>query len=293
MTDASLLPATSLPPATTLPPAAAPSQTPPASVLARKRGLREGLLPWVTTPLLLLVLVGGWHLYVRNSGISPFILPAPGDVWTEWRYLMVNPRGWNHTYWTLYATLAGFFWAIVIGVGLGVMIARIRWLELTLNPFIVATQVIPKVALVPLFVVWFGFGVTSKVIVAAVLAFFPILTNTVLGVKSIDEGHRDVMTSLNATRWQIFRRLELPSALPYIITGLEVGIVLAIIGAIVGEYLGGNLGLGRMLIERMNAFEMDEMFAILIHMSMLGFLLYFSIGVLRRLLIPWHGSVRH
>jgi NitT/TauT family transport system permease protein len=173
------------------------------------------------------------------------------------------------------------------------MIARIRWLELTLNPFIVATQVIPKVALVPLFVVWFGFGVTSKVIVAAVLAFFPILTNTVLGVKSIDEGHRDVMTSLNATRWQIFRRLELPSALPYIITGLEVGIVLAIIGAIVGEYLGGNLGLGRMLIERMNAFEMDEMFAILIHMSMLGFLLYFSIGVLRRLLIPWHGSVRH
>jgi NitT/TauT family transport system permease protein len=205
---------------------------------------------------------------------------------------MTNPRGWNHTYWTLYATLAGFGWAIIIGVGLGVAIARVRWLELTLNPFIVATQVIPKVALVPLFVVWFGFGVTSKVIVAAVLAFFPILTNTVLGVKSIDEGHRDVMTSLNATRWQIFRRLELPSALPYIITGLEVGIVLAIIGAIVGEYLGGNLGLGRMLIERMNAFEMDEMFAILIHMSMLGFLLYFSIGILRRLLIPWHGSAR-
>jgi NitT/TauT family transport system permease protein len=205
---------------------------------------------------------------------------------------MVNPRGWNHTYWTLYATLAGFFWAIVIGVGLGVMIARIRWLELTLNPFIVATQVIPKVALVPLFVVWFGFGVTSKVIVAAVLAFFPILTNTVLGVKSIDEGHRDVMTSLNATRWQIFRRLELPSALPYIITGLEVGIVLAIIGAIVGEYLGGSSGLGHLLIARLNAFETDQMFAVLIHMSLLGFTFYFLIGALRRRLIPWHASAR-
>jgi NitT/TauT family transport system permease protein len=100
------------------------------------------------------------------------------------------------------------------------------------------------------------------------------------------------MTSLNASRWQVFRRLELPSALPYILTGLEVGIVLAIIGAIVGEYLGGNQGLGRMLIERMNAFETDEMFAILIQMSLLGFLFYFSIGLLRKLLVPWHGSGR-
>jgi NitT/TauT family transport system permease protein len=173
-----------------------------------------------------------------------------------------------------------------------VLIARARWLELTLNPFIVATQVIPKVALVPLFVLWFGFGITSKVIVAAVLSFFPILTNTALGVKSIEEGHRDVMVSLNATRWQIFRRLELPSALPYIITGLEVGIVLAIIGAIVGEYLGGSSGLGHLLIARLNAFETDQMFAVLIHMSLLGFTFYFLIGALRRRLIPWHASAR-
>jgi NitT/TauT family transport system permease protein len=265
---------------------------PPPGTAKPRAARRERLLPWITTPLLLALMVGAWDLYVRASGISAFILPAPAAVFEEWRLLVVNPRAWNHTYWTLYATLVGFFWAIVVGVGLGVLIARIRWLELTLNPFIVATQVIPKVALVPLFIVWFGFGVTSKVIVAAVLAFFPILTNTVLGVKSIDEGHRDVMTSLNASRWQVFRRLELPSALPYILTGLEVGIVLAIIGAIVGEYLGGNQGLGRMLIERMNAFETDEMFAILIHMSMIGFLLYFSIGLLRRALIPWHASAK-
>ena len=159
-----------------------------------------------------------------------------------------------------------------------------------MNPFIVATQVIPKVALLPLFVVWFGFGITSKVIVAAVLAFFPILTNTVLGVKSIDTGHRDVMTSLCATRWQVFRRLELPSALPYILTGMEVGIVLAIIGAIVGEYLGGNAGLGFMLVSRMNAFETDALFAVILQMTLLGFVFYFGIGALRRLLIPWHAS---
>ncbi len=139
---------------------------------------------------------------LRHLEVHP---PRACDVWAEWRRAMVNPRLWNHTYWTLYATLTGFFWATLIGVTLGVLIARLRWLELTLNPFIIATQVIPKVALVPLFVVWFGFGVTSKVIVAAVLAFFPILTNTVLGVKSIEEGHKDVMMSLNATRWQVFR----------------------------------------------------------------------------------------
>jgi ABC-type nitrate/sulfonate/bicarbonate transport system permease component len=139
---------------------------------------------------------------------------------------------------------------------------------------------------------WIDDGTARRVIGACVLAFFPILTNTALGVKSIEEGHRDVMVSLNATRWQVFRRLELPSALPYIITGLEVGIVLAIIGAIVGEYLGGSSGLGHLLIARLNAFETDQMFAVLIHMSLLGFTFYFLIGALRRRLIPWHASAR-
>ncbi len=261
----------------------------PAS-LAKARFSHESTLPWITTPLLLLALVTTWHLYVDWSRISAFILPSPASVWTEWLNLLQSPRAWNHLWWTVYATLTGFFYALIIGVALGVMIARIRWLELTLNPFIVATQVIPKVALVPLFVVWFGFGITSKVIVAAVLAFFPILTNTVLGVKSIDEGHRDVMTSLNATRWQVFRRLELPSALPYILTGFEVGIVLAIIGAVVGEYLGGNQGLGHLLIQSMNGFETSQMFAVLIQMSLIGFAFYFAIGLLKRILIPWHAT---
>lgn len=251
---------------------------------------RRAWLPWVTTPTLLLLLVAIWHLYVASSGVSAFILPAPAAVGAAWMELLQSPRAWAHTGWTVYATLAGFAWAVVAGVGLGVLIGRLRWLEVTLNPFIVATQVVPKVALVPLFVVWFGFGITSKVIIAAVLAFFPVLTNTVLGVKSIDAGHRDVMISLNATRWQVFRRLELPSALPYILTGMEVGVVLAIIGAIVGEYLGGNNGLGALLIAKMNGYETDALFAVVLHMTLLGFVFYFAIGALRRLLIPWHQS---
>jgi NitT/TauT family transport system permease protein len=256
---------------------------------ARRRDLR-GYLPWITTPLLVVVLVAAWWIYVDFSKISPFILPSPASVYHAWLGLLTSKRPWLDVAMTVYATLFGFLWAVAVGVGLGVLIARVRWLEQTLNPFIVASQVLPKVALVPLFVVWFGFGVTSKVVIAATLAFFPIITNTVLGIKSIDGGHRDVMVSLNATRWQIFRRLELPSSLPFIISGMEVGIVLALIGAVVGEYVGGDVGLGHLLVARMNAFETDGLFAVIIHMTILGFLFYFAISLLRQALIPWHES---
>ncbi len=271
--------------AATTPTAGAAAPTAPA----RRRDLTV-YLPWITTPALCLVIVAAWWIYVDVSKISDFVLPTPPAVCHAWVRLLFSQRAWLDTLMTVYATLVGFVWAMVVGIGLGVLLARARWLEQTLNPFIVASQVLPKVALVPLFVVWFGFGITSKVLIAATLAFFPILTNTVLGVKSIERGHGDVMTSLNATRWQVFRRLELPSALPYIITGMEIGIVLAIIGAIVGEYVGGDRGLGHLLVARMNAFETDGLFAVMIQMTILGFLFYFAISLLRRTLIPWHAS---
>ena len=257
-------------------------------VASRRRSGRS--LPWITTPVLVIVFVAAWHAYVAATHISAFILPHPSAVWFAWLDLLRDGRAWNDLAITLYETLFGFALALFSGVALGVILGRLRWLEATLNPFIVAIQVVPKVAFVPLFVVWFGFGMTSKVIVATVLAFFPILTNTILGVKSVERGHRDVMDSLTASRIAIFRRLELPSSLPYILTGMEVGIVLAIIGAIVGEYLGGNSGLGYLLIAKMNAFETDGLFAVMIQMTLLGFLLYFAVGLLRRLLIPWHQS---
>jgi NitT/TauT family transport system permease protein len=231
-----------------------------------------------------------WQLYISESNVSPLILPSPGSVWFSWLELLLSPRIWYHTQITIYETASGFVVGSFFGIALGIVIGRIAWLETTLNPFIIAIQVVPKVAFVPLFVVWFGFGMTSKVIMAAVLAFFPVLTNTVLGVKSVDAGHRDVMTSLNASRFQILHRLELPSSLPYILAGMEVGVVLGIIGAVVGEYLGGATGLGFLLISRMNAMETDGLFAVMIHMALLGFAFYFAIGLLRRVLIPWHES---
>jgi NitT/TauT family transport system permease protein len=250
------------------------------------------MIPWLTTPFLCGVVIAAWQLYVINWDVSPFILPSPFSVGRAWMTMLYSERTWLHTWSTIYETVVGFFWGVVVGILLGVAIARNEWLELTLNPFIVAVQVVPKVAFVPLFVVWFGFGITSKVIVAAVLSGFPILTNTVLGVKSVEHGHKDVMISLNATRFQMFRRLELPSSLPYIITGMEIGVVLAIIGAIVGEYMGGNDGLGYLMIARMNAYQTDGLFAVMIHMTLIGFAAFFLVGLLRRALIPWHQSAK-
>lgn len=246
---------------------------------------------WIATPLLLVALIWIWDIYVKAFDVSPLVLPRPYDVWISKQQLLSDPRTLQHVWTTLYETLTGFAIAILIGVGLGAVLGKVRWLERTLNPFIIGLQVMPKIALVPLFIIWFGFGPTSKIVMAAVLAFFPIMTNTVLGIKSVDRGHRDVMISLNATRWQTFRDMELPNALPYILTGMEVGIVLAIIGAIVGEYLGGSTGLGYLAVATLNAFDVQGMFAVIGVLTIIGFILYFAVVMVRRFVTPWHEAV--
>ena len=241
-------------------------------------------------PALIVSFVLLWHFYVTWFGVSKFIIPPPLEVWDALVDLLTTPSTLRHTWATLYETIVGFVFASVVGVALGTVLGKTPWLERAINPFIVATQVVPKVALVPLFILWFGFGPESKVVVAAVLAFFPILTNTVLGVKSVDSGHRDVMTVLNANRWQNFLSLELPSSLPAVLAGMEVGIVLSIIGAVVGEYLGGATGLGYLLVASMNNYKVGMLFAVILLLTVIGFVLYLFIGGLRRLVIPWHES---
>jgi NitT/TauT family transport system permease protein len=151
--------------------------------------------------------------------------------------------------------------------------------------------VIPKVALIPIFAILFQFGVGAKVATAAILAFFPIMLNVILGVRSVEAGHRDVMRSLDAGRWQTFRFLDFHSILPYVFAGMEVGIVFALIGAIVGEYLGANEGLGNLVIVSMNSLDAPQLFAVIILLAVLGSVLYFAVSSCKRLLIPWHESV--
>ena len=263
---------------------------PVAAATRRKR--RRETPAWIGSVVLLLIFLGGWEFYVRAFGVSKLILPPPSAVLETWIASLGRASTWYHTWVTAWETIFGFVFAVIFGVGLGALLGKSPRLEKMLNPFIIATQVVPKVALVPLFVVWFGFGMTSKVVIASVLAFFPILLNTVLGVKSVDRGHREVLSSLNASRWQQIKELEFPSALPYILTGMEVGVVLSIIGAVVGEYLGGSEGLGNLAVKEMNSYNTTALFAVIIHLSVIGFIFYAIVVGLRRFLIPWHESAR-
>lgn len=260
--------------------------------MSQLRKRRKEIPAWVGSVCLLGLFLGGWEFYVRAFGVSKLILPPPSLVLSAWIASLGLASVWYHTWITVLETALGFFFATIAGVGLGALLGKSPRLEKMLNPFIIATQVVPKVALVPLFVVWFGFGITSKVVIASVLAFFPILLNTLLGVKSVERGYREVLSSLNASRWQAITQLEFPSALPYILTGMEVGVVLSIIGAVVGEYLGGSEGLGNLAVKEMNSYNTTALFAVIIHLSAIGFLFYAAVVGMRRFLIPWHESVR-
>lgn len=250
------------------------------------------ILPWISTPLLLALIVGVWKFSTEFLGVSRFVLPPPEAVAFTLMEYVQQPETWTvHARITLTEAVAGFTIALVSGVMVGAVLGRVLWLERAVRPLIVALQVIPKVALIPLFVIWFGFGMTSKVVIAAILAFFPIMLNVMLGVRSVDPGHREVMRSLDASRWQTFRFLDFHSTLPYVFAGMEVGIVFAVIGAIVGEYLGGNEGLGYMVVVSLNALDAPQLFAVIILLAALGSVLFFAVNGAKRLMIPWHDSV--
>ncbi|GAA4833438.1 ABC transporter permease [Actinomycetospora corticicola] len=249
-------------------------------------------LPWISGPVMLLVLLGGWQFAVSVVGVSEFILPAPGAVAGALGTLLASEDIWGHVGITLFEVLAGFGIALVVGVAVGAVLGRIAWLQRAVQPALVALQVVPKVAFVPIFVIWFGFGPTSKIIMAALLAFFPIMLNVMLGVRSVDRGHRDVMRGLGAGRWATFRNMELPTTLPYVFTGAEVAIVFSVIGAIVGEYLGGSEGLGFLVVSSLNALDAPRLFAVIVLLAVLGSLLYVAVTTVKKLVIPWHDSVR-
>jgi NitT/TauT family transport system permease protein len=247
-------------------------------------------LPAIVTLAIVVSFVGLWQLYTTVGGVSPFILPQPGAVLNALIRLLSRASTYRDLLVTLIEAVGGFLLATICGVALGVLLGKMVWLERALQPILVAVQVTPKVVLVPLFIVWFGFGVGSKIVIAAVLAFLPIMSNTLLGVRSIEAGHQDVMASLDADRIAKFRWLELPSAMPYVLTGMEIGIVLAMIGAIVGEFLGGNEGLGHLAVGQLNAFEVAALFANILLLAVAGALLYLIVVMLRKLLAPWHAA---
>jgi NitT/TauT family transport system permease protein len=231
-----------------------------------------------------------WELLVRGLSVPAFILPAPTSIAMALYRGIASTLYLDHIWITLAETLMGFVLGTVLAFTLGIAVALSRRIEYFLYPFIVMFQAMPKVALAPLIIIWFGLGITSKVVSAALVAFFPLMVNTIVGLRSADEDRINLMRSLAASRWQIFWMLQLPNAMPYIFAGLEIAMIFALIGAIVAEFVGAQAGLG-MLIQSMN-FTMDVagQFSVLLLLSIIGLGLNWIVISVRRRVLFWDPS---
>lgn len=252
--------------------------------------IHRGPLAFVLRLVALAAAVGLWELVVVHFDIPAYLVPAPSKVAEALVRGLASNVYTSHLVTTVTETLLGFALGSAMGFALGSVIALSRTVEYYVHPPVVMFQALPKVALAPLIVIWFGIGMQSKVVTAALVAFFPLMVNTISGLRSADEDRVNLMRSLAASRWQIFRMLQLPNAMPYVFAGLEIAMIFALIGAIVAELVGGQEGLG-MLMQSLN-FQMDVAgeFSILFILSILGLVLNGLIAVARRRVLHWDRS---
>jgi NitT/TauT family transport system permease protein len=242
--------------------------------------------------LLLIVLLGLWQFVVVAMKVPDYIVPAPSDVLVALYRGLARGLYLKHLAITLAETIVGFVVGAALGFAIGAAIALNRTVEFFLYPYVVMFQSTPKVALAPLIVIWFGLGMTSKVVSAVLVAFFPMMINTITGLRSADEESVNLMTALTANRLQILWMLRFPAALPYLLAGLEIALTFSLLGTIVAEFLGANAGLG-MLLTSMN-FSMDVAgeFSVLLLLSVVGLVLNAAILALRRYLLFWDAAAR-
>ena len=240
--------------------------------------------------LTLIVCLVGWELCTRLGKIPAYILPSPSEILVEiWtrrnRYLIAAD-------YTLRPMLLGFFAAVVIGIGLALMVNFSRRIEQTLFPMLVFFQIVPKIAVAPLFIIWFGFGLFPKVLLVFLLSFFPVVVSSVTAFKSVDPDILDLARTTGANTWKRFTRVQLPHALPTIFTGIKVASALSATAAVVAEFVASDRGLGNMLLEANGNLNTTMAFGAVFVLSFLGFSLYAAVELIERISIPWHVSQR-
>lgn len=239
-------------------------------------------------PVAMLVFVGLWALVARLGDYPAYLLPSPGRVWSRFVAVLADGTLWYHTSITLVEILGGLALGLATATLLGYLLAKSPLVERFLSPYIVASQSVPIVALAPLLIVWFGFGLLSKVLVCALTIFFPVLITTIVGLRSVQEELVDLMRSLQANRWQIFRYLEFPAALPVLLGGLKVGVTLSVIGAVVGEFAQSDRGLGFLVnLANRGLFDTPLMFAALFVLMTIALGLYGLVSALEAILLGW------
>jgi NitT/TauT family transport system permease protein len=238
-------------------------------------------------PAVFVLFIGLWEWVVRQWSVPAFIAPAPSAVARSLVAGMQSGVYLDHFWVTLGEALSGFAIAAVSGIALGAIIAQFRLLERTVYPYLVALQTLPKIAIAPLIIVWAGFGLSSKVIIAALVAFFPVLVNVIVGLKTIDQGKLELMRSLRASRWQIFRLVTFPNALPFVFAGLDIAVVFSVLGAIVGEFVGAQRGLGNLILQFNVTLDIAGVFAVLVLLAGLGIALHLIMQAVQRRVIFW------
>jgi NitT/TauT family transport system permease protein len=235
-----------------------------------------------------LLLFLAWELAVRFFGIKEYLLPTPTRIWAEFmkRYDTVMASAWV----TTREILAGFALAAVVSIPLAAWISYSRFMENAVYPAIVFLQIIPKIAIAPLFIIWFGFGFTPKLLLVFLLSFFPIVVAAIAGFKSLDPDIMDFARTTGAGGWRLFAKIRLPQALPHIFTGLKVGAALSATAAVVAEFVASDKGLGYLLLQYNGQLETPMVFAIIVLLSLIGLAVYYAVEVAERFTIPWHVS---
>jgi NitT/TauT family transport system permease protein len=229
-----------------------------------------------------------WQAYTRVFAVSRIVLPAPSDIVLASieRYDLLLRETWP----TFLESVYGFGFAVAIGIPLAVCVASSRMLNLTLYPILVATQSVPKVAIAPIILVWFGLGIESKLAIAFLVAFFPIVVDTATGLQATPSGLLELARSLRASPLQVFAKVQFPAALPFIFSGAKVAVTLAVIGAVIGEFVGSMSGLGNLLLTANSQLDSALAWAALVWLSILGILLFAAVALAQRLLMPWADS---
>ena len=235
------------------------------------------------------VLILAWYLFVRFGEVPKFVMPSPGDTLDA--LLKPNYNWWGNIAVTGTVIFAGYFLAVVVGIALALVFTWSRTLEAFFMPLLVSLNMIPKVALGPLIIVWFKYGVFPNSLMAFSICVFPILLTTARGLREIEPELLDLVRSLKGSRWQLFMKIQLPGSLPYIFSGMKVAAILAVAGAIVGEFLGSDKGLGYLMLQVQVTLDTPAMFAAVILITLIGMVLYGLVLALERFLVPKDARV--
>ena len=241
---------------------------------------------------LLLVLLGLWEVGVQAFRVPKHLVPPVSDIAVAlWRGLATSPLAkdgfWYHGGITLAEILLGFAIGSGIGLAIGILISQMPRLEALLEPYVAALQSLPKVAVAPIIVVWLGFGIGSKVLIICLLTFFPVLVTSIAGFKAVDPDRIDLLRSLSASPWQIFRKAKFPSALPYIFAGLNMAAAFSVVGAVVGEFVGAQGGLGVLILQMEAQADTGGSFAVFIVLSVIGIVLTALLRRIQRRVLHW------